>query len=189
MLVQTKRTVMRPFMENDLGLLKQLCTSIRVMEFIPPHFGIESDQQIRERLDTYLAHHDEHGVGFCVVTDKNGKFLGRAGFCFIPEVNLYEIGYLLLPEYWGRGLATEIVTGLINYAFDNLLLDSVCARTVAGNDASDNVLQKTGFSYIGERAFNMNDRVFIWNYYEHENETTLANTYQLYNTLVEDWDI
>ena len=94
-----------------------------------------------------------------------------------------------MPEYWGQGLATEIVSELLNYAFDNLLLDSVCARTVAGNDASDNVLQKTGFSYIGERAFSMDDRVFIWNYYEHENEAALANTYQLYNTLVEDWDI
>ena len=189
MLVYTTRTMMRPFSKSDLQQLTALCTNEDAMRYIPPTFGIENAQQIEERLSNYINHHDEFGVGFCYVSDKAGNFIGRAGFHFVPEVNLYEIGYSLLPEHWGKGLATEVVSALLEYAYNDLKLDAVCARTIVGNDRSDKVLQKCGFTLLGERAFVVGEKLCFWNYYEHNNEDALVGHEAYMNVHEEDWNI
>jgi RimJ/RimL family protein N-acetyltransferase len=188
MFINTTRTIIRPFIPEDQDNLALLCGSYEAMRYIPPHFGIESGKQIKERLNNYIRHHEEYGISFGIVYDHKGNFLGRAGFYFVPEVNLYEIGYSLLPEYWGRGYATELVKALLDYAFNILNLDAVCARTIIDNYRSANVLDKTGFTYLGERAFSIREKVFLWNYYEKQNEDIL-NAAVLNEYSIDDWDI
>lgn len=187
MFLKTARTNMRPIVQTDLDKLSVLCSSPETMRYIPPHFSVESKAQIEERLAGYIRHDEEYGISFCYVSDKEGNFLGRAGFYFVPEVNLYEVGYSLLPQYWGQGYATEIVNALLDHAFNTLNLDAVCARTIKGNDNSEKVLHKTGFTYFGERAFAINNQLFIWNYYEHQNEHQLSAA-DHYETYSGDWD-
>lgn len=190
MFVQTERTNIRPFVHSDLECLCRLCSSVEAMQFIPPHFGPETTKQIEERLKNYISHHDAHGISFAYVSDKKGNFLGRAGFYFVAEVNQYELGYSLLPEYWDKGYATEIANGLLDYAFNTLNLDSVCARTIPGNEGSDNVLLKTGFINMGERMFPIKGRQIIWNYYECYNEANLDFADRQQNpSYADDWDL
>ncbi|MCD6064771.1 MAG: Streptomycin 3-adenylyltransferase [Flavipsychrobacter sp.] len=190
MFVQTERTNIRPFVHSDLDCLCSLCASAEAMQFIPPNFGPETEKQVQERLSNYISHHNEHGISFGYVSDKKGHFLGRAGFYFVPEVNQYELGYSLLPEYWGKGYATEIANGLLEYAFNMLNLDSICARTIPGNDGSDNVLHKTGFISMGERMFTVKGKQVFWNYYECYNETNLDFADQQSNArYADDWDL
>ncbi|RYD58940.1 MAG: N-acetyltransferase [Sphingobacteriales bacterium] len=170
MFVKTDRTTIRPFVHEDLDELSSLCALTETMAFIPPYFGPETREQAAARLDKYIKHYEEHGVSFGHVANDEGKFIGRAGLYFVPEVSRFEIGYSLLPQYWGQGLATEIAQGLLDYAFDTLNMDSVCARTIMGNQASEAVLHKTGFSFLGERAFRLDDRIFFWNYFERDND-------------------
>lgn len=189
MILKTDRTFIRPFVPEDLDELCQLCSTPEAMRFIPPLFGTETRKQTAERLNNYINHYEEHGISFGFVTDTEGDFIGRAGFYFVPEVNKYEIGFSLLPQYWGKGLATEIARGLLEYAFDQLHLDSVCARTIAGNQASENVLHKNGFSFLGERAFSLGRQVFLWNYFERDNEDGF-NAEEFFNDayMMEEWD-
>ncbi|WP_276131710.1 GNAT family N-acetyltransferase [Polluticoccus soli] len=190
MFVQTKRTNIRPFVHSDLECLCQLCSSADAMQFIPPHFGPETEKLTEDRLKKYMRHHDAHGISFGYVSNKKGQFIGRAGFYFVPEVNLYELGYSLLPQHWGKGLATEIASGLIDYAFNNLNLDSVCARTISGNESSENVLHKIGFVRLGERMFPLKGKQIFWNYFECYNETNLDFADQQANArFADDWDL
>lgn len=191
MYIRTERTNIRPLLISDADDLCALCSSEEAMEFMPPVFGPESPAQTLQRLKRYIAHDEEHGISFGHVSLKNGQFIGRAGFSFIPDVNLYEIGYSLLPQYWHQGLATEITEGLLDYAFYSLNLDMICARTILGNHRSDSVLQKTGFNLLGERAFAEGDRLHLWNYYECDNPEMLQNTTIHNMAAVEDdgWEI
>lgn len=189
MFVQTKRTNIRPFVATDLDSLCKLCSCKDAMQFIPPYFGPENKKQTEERLKRYIHHHDEHGISFGYLTDNSGNFVGRAGFYFVPEVNLYEIGYSLLPEHWGMGLATEVAMGLLNYAFHSLSLDSICARTIPGNVQSDNVLHKCGFTGLGERVFAVRGKSCLWNYYECYNEAVLDLATQGNTAYSDDWDL
>ena len=60
-----------------------------------------------------------------------------------------EIGYESHPEFWGRGLMTEAVRAVVACGHGHFKLNRMEAWTLAGNDASDRVLVKAGFTYEG----------------------------------------
>jgi RimJ/RimL family protein N-acetyltransferase len=59
-----------------------------------------------------------------------------------PEV---ELGYALLPEFWGHGYATEAGAGALEHARTELGLTEVVAFTLPENQASLAVMQRLGF--------------------------------------------
>ena len=52
--------------------------------------------------------------------------------------------YGLLPEFWGKGLATEAAREVLRYGFDTGLFVRVYARTDTPNLASIRVLERLG---------------------------------------------
>ncbi len=60
-----------------------------------------------------------------------------------------EIGYESHPDFWGRGLMTEAVRAVVACGHGQFKLNRMEAWTLPGNDASDRVLVKAGFSYEG----------------------------------------
>ncbi len=56
-----------------------------------------------------------------------------------------EVGYSVIREYRGRGIATEAVRGLVDEAFSQLYLRKARAYCVPGNVASRAVLERAGF--------------------------------------------
>lgn len=78
------------------------------------------------------------------------KYIGEAGILsYNQNANRCTIGYNLLPEYWNRGYATEIVIKLLSYAFDNLKVERVEAIVMKDNIYSCKVLEKSGFMLEG----------------------------------------
>jgi RimJ/RimL family protein N-acetyltransferase len=76
--------------------------------------------------------------------------IGEGGFKGKPdEEGVVEIGYALVPEYRGRGLAAEAARGLASYAFSNPEVKIVQAHTLKDGTASINVLKKLGMSFVG----------------------------------------
>jgi RimJ/RimL family protein N-acetyltransferase len=59
-----------------------------------------------------------------------------------------EIGYVLGPPYWGRGLATEAVKALADTVFSLTRADRILANARVDNLASRRVLEKTGFVLV-----------------------------------------
>jgi RimJ/RimL family protein N-acetyltransferase len=113
-------------------------------------------QQVRERIDiwdTYARKCPGFGV-FGLELKENGDFAGYATARhtdFNPETGEYEIGYVIAPVYWGRGLATEIVPPLCRYIFESTGAPYIVAFTDPGNSASQKVLLKCGFDIAGTR--------------------------------------
>lgn len=64
-----------------------------------------------------------------------------------------ELGYRLRPEFWGRGLATEIGAALIDHGFSTVGLRTILAQTMAVNSGSRAVMAKLGMRHI---------RTFTW---------------------------
>jgi RimJ/RimL family protein N-acetyltransferase len=65
----------------------------------------------------------------------------------VGGVDEVEVGYGLMPEYWGRGLATEIARACVRIGFDQLGLRSLVAITRPVNVASQRVMLKAGLAY------------------------------------------
>lgn len=86
------------------------------------------------------------------------KLIGFCGLKYLQDLDVVDVGYRLLPEYWGRGLATEAVLASVEYGFDVLDLDHIIALVLPENVASIRILEKIGmqleaeFDYDGHKT-------------------------------------
>ncbi len=89
------------------------------------------------------------GVFRAIVVD--GRIVGSVSVERRPDVFCVdgEIGYMLLPEYCGRGFASEAVGSICSIAFFELALRRISAVVFSDNAASVRVLEKNGFEHEG----------------------------------------
>lgn len=57
--------------------------------------------------------------------------------------------YMLSPSYWNKGFMKEVLSAVLNYAFDTIGLNRVQAEVFDGNAAFEHVLKKAGFQFEG----------------------------------------
>ena len=87
---------------------------------------------------------------WAIVLKKNNKMIGTCGFTRIDQANgVVEIGYVINPDYWGNGYATEAAGKVMKFAFEELKVNRVEARFMFGNDASLKVMSKIGMKFEG----------------------------------------
>ena len=88
-------------------------------------------------------------AGLMVVDAPSGRPLGGAALHHVDlERAIGEIGYWLLPEARGRGVATQVARVLAEWGFE-LGLERVEARTFVENVPSQRVLERAGFTREG----------------------------------------
>jgi RimJ/RimL family protein N-acetyltransferase len=112
--------------------------------------GVRDESASADYLARNLDHWEEHGFGIWMLRDsKNGAMMGRAVLRHleIEGVDEIEVGYGFLPEFWGRGLATEVARECVRIGLERLRLPSLVAITLTTNDGSQRVLEKTGLRY------------------------------------------
>ena len=78
------------------------------------------------------------------VIEQDGVFLGAVECHLHPAIEGVEIGYLLLPEYWGQGFATEAARAVMQLAFGPLEAQSVLIGCDEANHRSAGVAQRLG---------------------------------------------
>ncbi|ATQ31011.1 acetyltransferase [Rhodococcus ruber Chol-4] len=91
-----------------------------------------------------------HSPVWAVRTSADGPLLGTVGL-IERDASAAEIGYWIAPAARARGLATESVNLLCDYAFrsDGLKLDRIEWRALAGHRASAAVARRVGFRFEG----------------------------------------
>jgi ribosomal-protein-alanine N-acetyltransferase len=92
---------------------------------------------------------------FCIEMD--GTAVGGIGVHPGEDVYRYTVtvGYWLGEQFWGRGIMTEVVTGVTEFCFDNFSLHRISAEVFANNPASARVLEKAGFTFEGRLKNNV----------------------------------
>ncbi|GAA1065977.1 GNAT family N-acetyltransferase [Streptomyces asiaticus] len=65
-----------------------------------------------------------------------------------PDIGEAELGYLLLPEAWGRGYAAEACAAALDWFVDALPGTSVVLRTQTANERSMRLAAKLGFTEV-----------------------------------------
>ena len=112
--------------------------------------GTLSDEMVDRALRWNLDHWDRHGFGIWVfLSRETSEFVGRAG---LRRVELdghqeTELAYALMPDFWSQGLATEMSREILRAGFEDLRLSDVLCYTLTTNQASQNVMQKLGFTF------------------------------------------
>lgn len=81
---------------------------------------------------------------------ETGKFIGTIDFVWWkPAYFSAEIGYVISPEYWGKGITTEAAKAIIQFGFEKMELVRIQARCFDENIASARVMEKVGMIYEG----------------------------------------
>ena len=89
-----------------------------------------------------------HGV--IVRHRETGAVVGQGGFKGPPRDGVVEIAYGTGSEHRGKGYATETAAALVDYAFASAEVRVVIAHTLRDSTASQRVLQKCGFTHVGD---------------------------------------
>src|SRR5262249_14255755 len=79
---------------------------------------------------------------------EDGQYAGSFAIIPVPHSEKIQLGYALIPKYWGQGFATELTKEGLNYVFNKMMLDEIYGVTEKANTASQNVLEKCGFSFF-----------------------------------------
>jgi len=94
-----------------------------------------------------IANPTTPSTNFAIVVD--GAAVGGIGLLLKDDVfrRSAEIGYWLGEEFWGRGIVTEAVRAVTDYAFATFDLCRVYAGVFEWNAASMRVLEKAGYQF------------------------------------------
>lgn len=90
------------------------------------------------------------GIWWAIVNENNSDFYGAIGLNNLNKTHRKaEIGFWLLPNFWGKGIMREALKLVINYAFTDLNLHRIDAMVETENINSKKLLQKLNFSFEG----------------------------------------
>jgi ribosomal-protein-alanine N-acetyltransferase len=111
---------------------------------------VPTDDEVITATASKAEHWEKHGFGMWLLRDRaTGKMVGRGGLqhtLVTGEIEV-EVGWAIIPERWGEGLATELAFASIGAAFDVVGLPEIIAFTLPHNLASRRVMEKSGFSF------------------------------------------
>lgn len=153
-ILTTPRLAVTPWEEADLDDFHRLHADPLAMRFFIS--GPYTREQARERLGGFLREQAERGWTKWRVQGRDGQTIGRGGFGLADDGTHRELGYLLAPECWGQGLATELARALVEWHFAHpapSLERDLIAFAHVENGASRRVLEKLGFTPTGEREW------------------------------------
>src|SRR5262249_8295488 len=118
-----------------------------VMRYIGSRGG--TPEQIVERV-RHRIESDHGALGWWLIEARDdAAFQGVAALLPMPEGDDVELAYRLARASWGRGIATEAATALVDQAFGRVGLPQLVAVTFPENLAALRVLRKVGFQYDG----------------------------------------
>ena len=106
-----------------------------------------------EMLEGCITHPEQRQwYAVWLIGRKNGGRIGELCFKGLSPDGTAEIGYGLLPEFRGKGYATEAVKAVVEWALGQPGVTAIEAETDAENTASQRVLAKAGFVPTGTRG-------------------------------------
>jgi RimJ/RimL family protein N-acetyltransferase len=158
----TDRLLLRDVTESDAQLLLDLDADPEVMRHVgsPQAFDVG---WYRDRIRTvYLPHQTHPWHGVWIVLDRTSEaFLGWVFVRPAPQSMLAremgwtspgegELGFRYRRASWGRGIATEAATPLVEIALADPATTALVACAHASNVGSLRVLEKLGFERVGE---------------------------------------
>lgn len=149
----TERLLLRQWRAGDYEPFARLNGDPVAMEYFPWLLDCDKSDALAEKLRGRI---EEQGWGFWAVEVRGvAPFIGFVGLNRpnppVPISPCVEIGWRLLPEYWGQGFATEAARAALRVGFEELHLDEIVSYTATINQRSQRVMQRIGMQYNGEQ--------------------------------------
>lgn len=148
--IETDRLLLRRISLLDAPKLFEYWSDEEVTKHMNiSQFSNESEAEAMISLLLALAASDQ-AFRWTIVNKRDGEILGTCGFNNWDETNQRgEIGYELGRQFWGQGIMTEALNGLIHHGFDTMELNRIQALVEPENSLSRKILFNMGFCEEG----------------------------------------
>ena len=146
--LETSRLTMRKILPSDCADMYDYSHRPETSRYLlwSPHANLRYTKKYISFLQG--AYRNETFYDFALVDKESGKMIGTCGFTsFDLQNNSAEIGYVLHPDFWGKGLAKEAVMRLMTFGFAELRLHRLTAKIMTENSASKRVAEKCGMRH------------------------------------------
>jgi len=153
------KVVVRRLTPLDAPALHRISGDPLAMRYWYP--GPDADvQATAQRIAAIEAHWQTHGFGDWAVVDRtDGRLIGFAGLHHLDRMAEVNLGYVLAPSHWRRGIGTDLCRFLLAHAFTRLGLPEVVAVIHPRNEASIALARRCGLSVAGEVCWQGQERV------------------------------
>ena len=145
-ILETERTLLRPFRHKDLVCLNGLYKDAKVIKYKGPR------AYTKDRVDKILYASIRHQTTFgysmwAVIRKSDQQFMGRAGLIHLDNTQEIDLSYALHTRFWRQGYALEITKKVIEWGFSNTDAEYFTAFSDPHNSASIKILDKLGFQF------------------------------------------
>jgi [ribosomal protein S5]-alanine N-acetyltransferase len=149
-ILETERLLLREIVKEDVQGIFDCFSKSDVTRY----YGLDTFTNIEQAIELVELfaknYKEKRGIRWGIEIKGKKGIIGTIGFnAWSPKHKRAEIGYELHPEYWRKGYATEAVSEVISYGFNELDLTRIGAVVFLENIASNKLLTKLGFQLEG----------------------------------------
>lgn len=148
---ETNRLIIRPMRMFDAFDMYEYARMPETSKFLT--WGPHTDIEYTKNYLAFVISKYRTGEFFdwaVVLKGEEEKMIGTCGFSKIDFSNdIGEIGYVINPDFWGHGYATEAAQVIIRFGFEELDLNRIEGKFMIGNDSSLAVMKRCGMQYEG----------------------------------------
>ena len=149
--IETERLTLRKITDQDSEGLDELRHSTNVYRYLPTFLFEQKYEDIHYVIQE--LYHECFRESIILGVFQKEAFCGLAEmYGFKEHIHKISVGYRFLERYWGLGIATESLKGMINYLYGETDTEIITASTMVENQASASVLRKNGFSLVASHV-------------------------------------
>ncbi len=155
--LRTERLILREITLNDAEDFFVLRKNKEAMKYIdkPLHKSVSETQELIQKIIDDIKNNET--IAWAISLKGNQKLIGTIGYHRIQkEHHRGEIGYMISPEYWNKGLVSEALVKVLEYGFTQMKFHSIEGVINPNNLISAKLLKKFGFikeAYFKENYF------------------------------------
>jgi len=150
---ETERLILRPVTDDDaLGaFLYASNPNMTRLTLFETHQTIDDSRWfVNDYRHSRYVNKEPDPIAIVIKSDPAPIMVGALGAHWVSQPNgTMEFGYSIAEPYWGRGFVAEAARAVIQFVFTEYAVERLQARVFVGNDASDRVLEKLGFTREG----------------------------------------
>jgi len=175
----SERLRLREVEEGDLEEITSAVNNINVSQYllvVPHPYSLKDGEDFIKHCQKSRL--EKERVNYNLAIEFERKLVGMIGLAAVdPFQETATLGYWVAEEFWRKGIASEAAQRMIRFAFEDLGLRRINVEAFAGNEGSQNLIEKLGFTFEGRRK-----------QFEKSKATGIIHDSLSYGLLREEWE-